>query len=243
MVRFRQLCQAFTTRRQSSTKNVVVPDDWRNPFTPGNLLRLAQLRRNGSHLSFNHVLMMRSSIGSNCLVDHHVHMLNTTVGDYSFIGPYCMLYHAVIGSYTSIAASVTVGAEPHFLDRVTTSAFPYVPYFGLHPDFNEEFRPCTVGSDVWIGARSIIMAGLSIGNGAVVGAGAVVTRDVEDYSIVAGVPARPLRSRFDDELVTRLRRVRWWEWPADAIEENIDLFSRPLTDRILEELERQSDGG
>lgn len=78
-----------------------------------------------------------------------------------------------------------------------------------------------VGNDVWIGYEAVILAGVTIGDGAIIGARAVVTRDVPPYTIVGGVPAKPIRRRFPDETVTRLLDIRWWDWPVEKIRRNL----------------------
>jgi tetrahydrodipicolinate N-succinyltransferase len=102
----------------------------------------------------------------------------------------------------------------------------------------EEENPLTIGNDVWIGDRVTILSGCKqIGNGAAVAAGAVVTRDVDPYCIVAGVPARLLKKRFEDELIDRLEASRWWELRLDEL---LQFRARQLdkpTPKILQEIE------
>ena len=74
-----------------------------------------------------------------------------------------------------------------------------------------------IGNDVWIGYEAVIMAGVHIGNGAIIAARAVVTKDVPPYTIVGGVPARPIRKRFDEEVIRKLETLKWWDWPAEKI--------------------------
>ena len=78
-----------------------------------------------------------------------------------------------------------------------------------------------VGNDVWIGFESVILSGVTIGDGAIIGARAVVTKDVPPYTIVGGVPAKPIRKRFDDETIAALEALRWWDWPAEKIRRSI----------------------
>lgn len=87
--------------------------------------------------------------------------------------------------------------------------------------------PTWIGNDVWIGAYAVILPGVTIGDGAVIAAGAVVTKDVADYSIVAGVPAQHIRYRFSLDIVKKLKRIQWWNWERDKIESNIELFYTP----------------
>ena len=81
-----------------------------------------------------------------------------------------------------------------------------------------------IGNDVWIGARAIILPGVTVGDGSIIGAGAVVTHDVPSYAIVAGVPARIIRFRFSNEQVVKLLKISWWKWDEQKILENLDLF-------------------
>ena len=84
--------------------------------------------------------------------------------------------------------------------------------------------PIIVGNDVWIGFRSIILSGVTIGDGAVIYAGSVVTKDIPPYAIVAGVPAKIIRYRFDAKTIERLARVAWWDWPDEVIKSRLDDF-------------------
>lgn len=78
-----------------------------------------------------------------------------------------------------------------------------------------------IGNDVWIGYQAIVMQGVTIGDGAIIGARAVVTKDIPPYTIVGGVPAKPIRKRFSDEVLLQLLKIKWWEWPDEKIRENI----------------------
>ena len=85
-----------------------------------------------------------------------------------------------------------------------------------------------IGNDVWIGRKAVILSGVTIGDGAVVGTMAVVTSNVEPYTIVAGNPARPVRKRFDDSTIQNLLQLRWWDWPTEKVKENVkSLVMRP----------------
>ena len=78
-----------------------------------------------------------------------------------------------------------------------------------------------IGNDVWIGYEAVIMAGVTVGDGAIIGTRAVVTKDVPPYTIVGGVPAKPIRKRFDNETLDELLKIRWWDWPEEKIAKNI----------------------
>ena len=81
-----------------------------------------------------------------------------------------------------------------------------------------------VGSDVWIGYEAVILAGVTIGDGAIIGTRAVVTKDVPPYTIVGGIPAKPIRKRFDDEMISHLLALKWWDWAEERIAQNINLI-------------------
>ncbi len=102
----------------------------------------------------------------------------------------------------------------------------------LPPDGSLQSRPLVIGSDVWIGYRATIIGPVSVGHGAVIGAGAVVASDVPPYTIVAGNPARVLRMRFQPDLVERLLRIAWWNWSEDKVVANGEWFLRPATEFV-----------
>lgn len=131
---------------------------------------------------------------------------NSVVGDYTYIGNSCYITKAQIGRYTSIANNVTIGAGEHDLTEVSTSAWFY-------DDPLKILRrgECVIGNDVWIGVDSIIRRGVKVGNGAVVGANSFVNKDVPDFAIVAGNPARFVRYRFDEEVRAEISASKWWE--------------------------------
>jgi acetyltransferase-like isoleucine patch superfamily enzyme len=147
----------------------------------------------------------------------------------------------VIGSYTSIAEDVTVLAGGgHRTDTVST--FPFDPcLLGTRfPDgwledsgVNRSYvtsKATEIGSDVWIGHGALVSAGVRVGHGAVIASGAVVFRDVPPYALVAGNPAIPVRYRFSKDVVERLLRIRWWDWPEDVVRAHSDWFYRPIAE-------------
>jgi hypothetical protein len=137
-----------------------------------------------------------------------------SVGAHSYFGGSAQVFLSDIGRYCSIADGVVIGARAHLTDRLSTH-----PKIGGEPDEHHRVR---IGHDVWIGVKAIVMPGITIGNGAVVGAGAVVTKDIPPYAIVAGVPARLLRFRFDDRTIDRLQKVAWWRYQIDRLDPPLD---------------------
>jgi hypothetical protein len=146
-----------------------------------------------------------------------------TVGRYSY-GFLPLLGSQIesIGSFTSVADGVEITGENHSVDVVTTH-----PMLNLRrPGTWDPARngPVRIGSDVWIGQRATILPSVTIGDGAVIAAGAVVTADVEPYAIVGGVPARTIRRRFPEPVVEGLLATAWWDWPDELIAERLDDF-------------------
>lgn len=141
-------------------------------------------------------------------------VIHSRFGPHSFCGYNCNIFHADIGSYCSIGSDCIIGMGTHPYDWVSTSPAFYSGRDSIKLKLSHHQRApvkrVSIGHDVWIGAQCLIRSGVSIGTGAVIGMGSVVTRDVAPYMVVAGSPARPIRPRFDDNLVQRLLRSEWW---------------------------------
>jgi acetyltransferase-like isoleucine patch superfamily enzyme len=211
---------------------------WPSFFTIRNVLDILRARRRGATVSLNQVKLEVSIVEPNALVMEYALLRHSRVGRYSIVGPYSSLFKVDVGPYCGVAERVTVGALPHWPELPTTHVFPTNAEFGLvGPRPWPEPPTTTMGADSWIGAAAVVRAGVRIGHGAVVAAGAVVTRDVADYEIVAGVPARRIRLRFPEDMVERMVGLAWWEWPPTFIKRNIELFQVPLSPDSLAELE------
>lgn len=151
----------------------------------------------------------------------------------------CVLYHfdfigdrLRIGRYCAIAtgARFIMNGANHALDGLSTYPFAIFPGAWREAYDPEHFASgfkgdTTVGNDVWIGREATILPGVTIGDGAIVATGAMVSRDVPAYAVVAGNPARVVRHRFDAETVARLVAVAWWDWPVEKVTRNIALIS------------------
>ena len=177
-------------------------------------------------------------LGRYAAIGERVILREVTVGDFSYFERHAEAIYTGIGKFCSIAANSRINALEHPLERLTTHKLTYRPneyfrYLGVDDQFRERRRAkrVTIGHDVWIGHGGVVMPGVSIGNGAVVGANAVVTRDVEPYWIVAGSPARVLRSRFEPAIAERIERLAWWDWPAERLFEAVpDMQRLAITD-------------
>jgi acetyltransferase-like isoleucine patch superfamily enzyme len=139
---------------------------------------------------------------------------HSTLGKHSFVGHDCDVFSADIGSFTSIANGVVIGGGRHPMEWVAMSPVFYQGRDSVKAKFAEYARDVprrvTIGHDVWIGRSAIVLPGVQVGDGAVVGAGAIVTKNVRSYAIVAGNPARTIRYRFDEVTIARLLAIQWW---------------------------------
>jgi phosphonate metabolism protein (transferase hexapeptide repeat family) len=180
-------------------------------------------------------------------IGQRVILRDVTLGDFSYMERHSEAIYADIGKFCSIAANVRINALEHPMQRLTTHKLTYRPneYFFFH-GIDQEFRTrrqskrVTIGNDVWIGHGAVIMPAITIGDGAVIGANAVVTKNVAAYSIVAGVPAKHLRWRFPEAVRERLLTLKWWNWPHERLSQAmLDIQSLPI-EAFLEKWESQT---
>lgn len=172
-------------------------------------------------------------------LDRQVTHPNITVGRYSYYSGYyhghsfddCARYllpnegadRLTIGSFCSIgsgAAFIMAGNQGHRNEWISTFPFYWMPDVPPFSGAENGYLPAgdtVIGNDVWIGSEAIIMPGIKIGDGAVIGTRALVTRDVEPYSIIGGNRAKLIRKRFADREIALLLEMRWWDWPDDRL--------------------------
>ena len=166
---------------------------------------------------------------------------NIQIGDYTIYNDFVhdpreflknnVLYHypinkdrLIIGKFCSIAcgAKFLFNSANHKMASLSTYTFPlFFEEWGLEKENVAQAwgqkGDIIIGNDVWIGYEAVILSGVTIGDGAVIGCRAVVTKDVPPYTIVGGVPAKPIRKRFDEETIKELQKIKWWDWPEEKI--------------------------
>lgn len=152
------------------------------------------------------------------------HITDSIIGDFTYCSYDTKINNANIGKFCSIAGRVTIGAAEHPLDWISTSpVFEDVKNSGTNVKFATEKLPpvkaTTIGHDVWIGEGAMIKQGITIGNGAVIGAMAMVTKDIPPYAIVAGIPAKVIKYRFDENTIKALQESEWWNYSDDKLKE------------------------
>ena len=145
----------------------------------------------------------------------------------------------LIGKFCSIAcgAKFLFTSANHAMGSLSTYPFPiFFEEWGLDrarvTDAWDNRGDIVVGSDVWIGYEAVILSGVTIGDGAIVGARAVVTKDVPPYTVVGGVPAKPIRKRFPAPVIAALLEIRWWDWPKERIRQNLSAIQAGQIDAL-----------
>lgn len=189
-------------------------------------MNIIRAKRNGARVSWLSTTIDRESVlAASSHVAHHASLRSATLGRHTSIGRFSKVAFADIGSFCSVSWDVTIGAIGHPMDHLTSHAFPYVPELGISQDpRNQSVERVKIGHDVWIGTQVIVMPGVTIGNGAIVGAGSVVTKDVPAYTVVAGVPARQIKQRFSEEETELVEKSRWWELTDSQLRQALPAF-------------------
>ena len=163
--------------------------------------------------------------GSSDLISSNVHIGEFTYGNPDILF-WTSTYHVYIGKFTSIASETKIIVDGnHNTDWISTYPFGEliedIPKNPNHPTGRGDIK---IGNDVWIGYQTIIMPGVVVGDGAVIGAGSVITKNVDDYEIVAGNPAKHIGYRFSKEQISALKKIQWWNWSIEKIVKYSDIL-------------------
>ena len=181
---------------------------------------------------------------------------NIIVGDYTMYNDFAtdpakfeknnVLYHypinndkLIIGSFCSIACGAKFLFTSANHAKKSLSTYPFPIFFEEWDLDKNDIRSAwdnkgdtVIGNDVWIGYEAIILSGVHIGDGAIVGARSVVTKDVPPYTVVGGVPAKKIKMRFDQDTIDKLLRMKWWDWPFDKIQANLQSIMSGEVDKL-----------
>lgn len=173
-----------------------------------------------------------STFGRYCEVGARTKVAESTFGDYAYVVNDSDIIYTDVGKFCSIAAHTRINPGNHPLERVALSHFTYrSSAYDMGPDdaaffdWRRSFR-CVMGNDVWIGHGAVVLPGVKLGNGAAVGAGAIVTKDVPPFAIVVGNPGKILRYRFTPEIIAALERIAWWDWSHEQLRVGLPDFRR-----------------
>lgn len=199
-------------------------------------------KRNGVQIHYKTNTQFSDFEGNN-RIHQGVFLAHSVVGYGTYVGSSCYLPRCKIGKYSCIAPNTNLVIGNHPTDT----------FLSIHPCFYssrkqagftytnenkfEEFKYIDtekkfyveIGSDVWIGSHTLIVNGIKIGNGAVIACGSIVTKNVEDYAIMGGSPAKVIRYRFDPETINIIKTLRWWDKPEEWIRKNLDIFTEDLS--------------
>ena len=177
-------------------------------------------------------LEARSALGRFNVLFPGAAVHESAIGDHTYLQQNAAVMNAEIGKFCSIAGGAFVGLPQHALDNVSSHPAFYLRNTPLAKtyatsDLFQVSRRTFLGHDVWVGQNALIMGGVRVGTGAVIGCAAVVTKDVPDYAIVVGSPARVIRFRFSEETIRRLLATKWWDRSEEWRERNVDVFKDP----------------
>lgn len=181
-----------------------------------------------------------SYIYSNCSIS------NAEIGRFSYVAKNTLISMANIGSFCSIGPYSIIGYGNHPTNLLSTSPVFYSRMnqcgYSFYDNKNiDEYHKIVIENDVWIGAKSFIRDGVRIENGAIIGAGAVVVKDVPAYAIVGGVPARLIRYRFSSEIIQKLQRIQWWNWTIEELSEALNYFNESDISKFIKYVEYGKD--
>lgn len=185
-----------------------------------------------------------STFGAYCELGRGSRVLNSDFGDYAYCDRYADVANCTVGKFANIAAFTRIGptdhpwrnaAQHHFLYRSND----YWPEVENDLSFfqHRASRRCVLGHDCWIGHGAIVKPEVTVGIGAIVASGAVVTKDVPDFAIVAGVPSQPIRLRFPQTVIDRLLALAWWDWSHEALRDGLADFRALSAEAFLEKYE------
>ncbi|MBZ8119905.1 chloramphenicol acetyltransferase [Roseovarius sp. LXJ103] len=171
-------------------------------------------------------------------------LAHSNMDDYSYCDRFADIANTCVGKFSNIAAFVRIGATDHPMERASLHHFQYrsADYFEdtEHDDAwfaHRRSRRTVIGHDTWLGHGAQVRPEVTIGHGAVIAGGAIVTKDVPPYMIVAGIPATPLRFRFEPKIADRLMALAWWDWPHDRLRGALDDFRNLGAEEFLERYE------
>ena len=172
------------------------------------------------------------------MLDSVLKLINSSIDSYSYIGVSTHLVHTTIGKYCSISSDCNIGLAIHPINNLSTSQIFVLQNNPLGYKWTDKhnstpFKKIAIGNDVWIGTNVTIMGGVKIGNGVIIGACSVVTKDIPDYAIVVGVPAKIIRYRFEKKIIEKLLKLNWWDLSKKDLILNLFIFENPDLDLSL----------
>jgi chloramphenicol O-acetyltransferase type B len=212
------------------------------PF--GFFKKALEIANEGARDIENKIRFKNNIIDNGCCIDDksvihpNVHLLensiinNSEINSYTYLGKKCLVQNATIGKFCSIANDVCIGLGKHPTNNFSTATLFYrkkntlnINLIDKEPVF-DEYENISIGHDVWIGAKVIILDGVTIGHGAIIASNAVVSKDVPAYAIVGGVPSKIIKYRFEEKKIKQLLNSKWWDMDLVEIKKNMDFLNQ-----------------
>ena len=180
-------------------------------------------------------IVKNSRMGAWTVVGERCEVIASDLMDYTYLIRDSDVFNAEVGKFANIAARVRINPVNHPMWRATLHHFTYRAKSHFMDDEDDDHDEVSnwrnsnrviIGPDTWIGHAAIVMPGVSVGTGAIIGSGSVVTKDVADYTIVAGNPARVIRRRVTEDVEESLKRIKWWDWSREQLIEGMSDFRK-----------------
>jgi phosphonate metabolism protein (transferase hexapeptide repeat family) len=192
-------------------------------------------------------VVRRSRLGAFVEIGEGTHVLESELGDYSYTARYADIAYSFLGKFVNVAAFARINPGEHPYHRASLHHFMYRSSYYWPEESDEAFvfdwrrsRPVRIGHDTWIGHASVIMKGVTIGNGAIVAAKSVVTKDVPPYAVVGGTPAKVIKWRHPPGLVERLEALAWWNWDHQRLRQALPDFRALSAEAFVGKYEREN---
>ena len=233
-----QIDETAIVKDSTLNDNVVI---WKNARILGSALH-------GNNSVGDFSTIRNSVLGNHASVQRNCDLMRSTIGDYSIVEKNAVIHDAAIGKFCEISWHCSIGGDNHNYKLPTIHHWYWNKAFGFEQDSDAvggknfkhkiESEECIIGNDVWIGSGVTVNRKVHVGNGAILASGSVVTKDVPDYAIVGGVPARIIKYRFDEDTIKRLLAIAWWNWPYEVLKENRHLFEVEVSEESLCAMEK-----
>ena len=189
------------------------------------------------------IAVLRSAVSKDAKLEAGTSFIDSTIGRFSYCGYNCFINNTEIGSFCSISDNVSIGGGTHPISWISTSPAFYKGRDSISKrlaslEFNMKDPKTTIGHDVWIGRGASLKAGITIGDGAIIAFGSVVTKNVPPYAVVGGNPAKVIRYRFEAKEIERLESIQWWNYTESKLVDlakNFDDVSSIYTEKFNEE--------
>lgn len=222
-----------------------------------NFIQNSQISENEVSI-FNGVRIVNSFIGEKSVIGDFSRITNSnlrgfnridrnslayysSIQEFSYLGSNSVIMHSDIGKFCSLSWGITIGPANHDYDYISSHDFLYNDFYKIKPEdeapvYERFIKKTIIGNDVWIGTNSTVLNGLSIGDGAVIGANTILTKDVPPYAIVVGNPGKIVGYRFSEDIIQQLLDLKWWQLPKEIISDNFQLFKSKNIKELIQKL-------